>query len=301
MQQVQRRWFDSLLAWYFVIVWGSGFVATKVGLQYAAPFTFLTLRYAFGLACLIPLVLALRPRWPTSRAEFGHVLAAGLLMHAANLGGSHYAQYLGMSAGVTALILAVQPLLTALIVSRWMSERLSARQWLGVALGLAGVALVVWHKIDIRAVTWTSLAAVGFSLAAITAGTLYQRVFCPRVDLYGAALLQFAISLAVLAPLAWIVEGMQVRWAWQLFAAIAFLVILASILAVNALHTLMRHGEATRVTSLMYLTPVFAVVLELLMFGVMPTPLSLAGIAIACLGVAMVTWKKLPAAAMAAD
>ena len=88
MQQVQRRWFDSLLAWYFVIVWGSGFVATKVGLQYAAPFTFLTLRYAFGLACLIPLVLALRPRWPTSRAEFGHVLAAGLLMHAAHLGGS---------------------------------------------------------------------------------------------------------------------------------------------------------------------------------------------------------------------
>ena len=301
MQKPRRRWFDSLLAWYFVSVWGSGFIATKVGLQYAAPFTFLTLRYVFGLVCLIPLVLVLRPAWPASRAELAHILVAGLLMHAANLGGSHYAQYLGMSAGITALILAVQPLLTAIIVSRWMSERLAARQWLGVALGLAGVALVVWHKIDIRAVTLASVLAVGFSLLAITAGTLYQRAFCPTVDLYSAALLQFAISLAVLGPLAWAVEGMQVRWAWQLFAAIAFLVILASILAVNVLHTLMRHGEATRVTSLMYLTPIIAVVLELLMFGVVPTPLSLAGIAVTCMGVAMVAWKKDAPAAAAVD
>ena len=292
MQNPGRRRLDSLLAWYFVSIWGSGFIATKVGLQYAAPFTFLTLRYTFGLACLVPLALVLRPRWPASRAELAHILVAGLLMHAANLGGSHYAQYLGMSAGVTALILAAQPLLTALVASRWMNQHLTARQWLGVALGLAGVALVVWHKIDIRALSWASLAAVGCSLVAITAGTLYQRAFCPRVDLHSAALLQFAISLAVLAPLAWTVEGMQVRWAWQLFAAIAFLVIFASILAVNALHTLMRHGEATRVTSLMYLTPVFAVALELLMFGVIPTPLSLAGIAVTCLGVAMVAWQK---------
>jgi drug/metabolite transporter (DMT)-like permease len=291
MQIPRRRWLDSLLAWYFVCVWGSGFIATKAGLQYAAPFTFLTLRYAFGLACLIPLALLLRPRWPDSRAELGHILVAGLLMHAANLGGSHYAQYLGMSAGVTALILAVQPLLTALVVSRWMHQRLAPRQWLGVVLGLAGVVLVVWHKVDIRAVGLASLAAVGVSLAAITAGTLYQRVFCPHVDLYGAGLLQFAISLAAVAPLAWALEGMQVRWAWQMFAAIVFLVIFASILAVNVLHTLMRHGEATRVTSLMYLTPVIAVVLELLMFGVTPTPLSLAGIAVTCLGVAMVTWR----------
>ena len=292
MQKPGLHRFDSLLAWYFVAVWGSGFIATKVGLQYAAPFTFLTLRYSFGLACLIPLVLVLRPRWPSSRAELAHILVAGLLMHAVNLGGSHYAQYLGMSAGVTALILAAQPLLTALVASRWMNQRLVARQWVGVGLGLAGVALVVWHKIDIRAVSWASLAAVAVSLVAITAGTLYQRVFCPRADLYSGALLQFAISLAVLAPLAWTVEGMHVRWAWQLFAAIAFLVILASILGVNVLHTLMRHGEAARVTSLMYLTPVFAVVLELLMFGVIPTPLSLAGMAITCLGVAMVAWQK---------
>ena len=286
-----RRWLDTLLAWYFVSVWGSGFIATKIGIQYAAPFTFLSLRFACGLLCLMPIVLIARPVWPTSRAELGHVLIAGLLMHAANLGGSHYAQYLGMSAGIAALILSVQPLLTAMIASRWMGEALISRQWLGVLLGLAGVTLVVWHKIDVQAMSAASLVAAFIALVAITAGTLYQRVFCPKVDLQAAAVLQFAISLAVLTPLAFAVEGARVRWEWPLLGSIAFLVILASILAVNALHTLMRHGEATKVTSLLYLTPIFAVVLEFLMFDVVPAALSIAGIAVTCSGVAMVAWR----------
>lgn len=291
-----RGTIDTLLAWYFVSVWGSGFIATKIGLQHAAPFTFLTLRFAFGMACLIPIVLIMRPRFPGSRRELGHVLAAGLLMHAVHLGGSHYTQYLGMSAGITALLLSAQPLLTALIASRWMGERLAARQWAGIFIGLAGVALVVWHKVDMREATVGSLIAVSVSLAAVTAGTLYQRVYCPLVDLRSAALLQFAITLAVLAPLAYAVEGMAVRWSWSLAGSIAFLVIGASILAVNALHTLMRRGQAARVTSLIYLTPVFAVALELAMFGVVPTRLALAGIVTTCLGVGLAAWRPAPAA-----
>src|SRR5690242_21867390 len=119
---------DALLAWYFVAVWGFGYVATKVGLQYAPPFTFLTLRFAFGLACLLPVVLVLRPAWPKSRAELGHLVVAGLLMHAVQLGGSHYAQYLGMSAGVSALIISCQPLVTAMIAARLLQDGLSDRQ-----------------------------------------------------------------------------------------------------------------------------------------------------------------------------
>lgn len=291
-----RGTIDTLLAWYFVSVWGSGFIATKIGLQHAAPFTFLTLRFAFGMACLIPIVLIMRPRFPSSRRELGHVLAAGLLMHAVHLGGSHYTQYLGMSAGITALLLSAQPLLTALIASRWMGERLAARQWAGIFIGLAGVALVVWHKVDMSEATVGSLIAVSVSLAAVTAGTLYQRVYCPLVDLRSAALLQFAITLAVLAPLAYAVEGVAVRWSWSLAGSIAFLVIGASILAVNALHTLMRRGQAARVTSLIYLTPVFAVALELAMFGVVPTRLALAGIVTTCLGVGLTAWRPAPAA-----
>ena len=289
---LSARAYESILAWYFVTVWGSGFLATKLGLQHAAPFTFLTLRFAFGILCLFPIVLIYKPRWPASRREFGHIIVAGLLMHAVHLSGSHYTQYLGMSAGITAVLLSIQPLLTAVIAGRWMGERLSARQWLGIAIGLAGVTLIVWHKIDVREATVGALAAVTISLAGVTAGTLYQRAFCKAVDLRAAALLQFTGTLVVLVPLAWFVEGAAVRWSWSLAGAIVFLVIGASILAVNAFHTLMRRGQATRVTSLIYLTPIFAVALELAMFGVVPTVISLTGIAITCLGVAMVSWTR---------
>jgi drug/metabolite transporter (DMT)-like permease len=279
---------DAFLAWYFVLVWGSGFLATKLGLQYAAPFTFLTLRFSFGLACLIIWTLAVRPPLPTSAREVMHIAVAGLLMHAVNLGGSHYAQYLGMSAGVTALILALQPLITALVVWRFSHEQLRPRQWLGVLLGLIGVTLVVWHKIDVRAVSTTALAAVCISLVGVTFGTLYQRKYCPRVDLRSAALIQFAVCLALLAPLGWVVEGLRVQWVWPMVAAIVFLVICGSILAVNALHTLMRRGAATKVTSLLYLTPLIAVAMEFLTFGVVPTALMVVGMVVACVGVALV-------------
>jgi drug/metabolite transporter (DMT)-like permease len=265
-------------------------VATKTGLQYAAPFTFLTLRFSFGLACLAPVVLLWRPRWPASRAELGHVAVAGLLMHAVQLGGSHYAQYLGMSAGVAALVISSQPLFTAIIASRFLREKLRPGQWLGVFTGLAGVALVVWHKLDIREVSAASLAATLVALAGVTAATLYQRTFAPAADLKAASVIQFAVSLAVLAPLAFAVEDFEVRWAWQLWASIAFLVILASILGVSALYYLLRHGEATRVTSMMYLPPVFAVALEAALFKVLPGALTLLGMAVACAGVAMTVW-----------
>jgi len=284
----EAPWFDAVLAWYFVTVWGSGFLATKVGLQHAAPFTFLTLRFAFGLACVVPIVLLMQPRLPAGR-ELGHVVVAGLLMHAVHLGGSHYTQYLGVSAGITALILSAQPLITALIAVRWMGETLAARQWAGVIIGLAGVALVVWHKVDVREASAASLVAVTVALAGVTAGTLYQRTFCPLVDLRSAAAVQFAATIAVLAPLAWTFEDLRVDWSWELAGSILFLVIGASLLAVSALHTLMRRGQATRVTSLLYLTPIFAVALEFPMFGVVPSALSLAGIAVTCLGVALVT------------
>lgn len=288
----KQPWLTAALAWYFVTVWGSGFIATKIGLQYAPPFTFLTLRFLFGLACLVPILLVMRPRFPGSRAEFGHVVVAGLLMHAVHLGGSHYTQYLGMSAGITALILTAQPLITALIAVRWMGERLARRQWAGVAIGLAGVALIVWHKVDVREASAGSLVAVTVALAGVTAGTLYQRIYCPLVDLRSATFVQFIVTIAVLAPLAWWVEGFTVNWAWPMVGSIVFLVIGASILAVSALHTLMRRGQATRVTSLLYLTPIFAVALELAMFGVLPGALSLIGIAVTCLGVALAAWRR---------
>ena len=143
-----------------------------------------------------------------------------------------------------------------------------------------------------REATAGSLIAVTISLVGVTAGTLYQRIFCPAVDLRAAAFLQFAVNLLILLPLSWFIEGSPVRWSWALAGVILFLVIGASILAVNAFHVLMRRGQATRVTSLIYLTPLFPVALELLLYGIAPSLLSLTGIAITCAGVALASWQR---------
>jgi drug/metabolite transporter (DMT)-like permease len=266
-------------------------VFTKLGLQHAPPFTLLSLRFLFGLLCLLPVIALARVKWPKSPVEISHLAVAGLLMHAVQLGGSHYAQYLGMSAGVSALVLSCQPLATAFIAWRFLGERLLPGQWLGVVLGLAGVSLVVWHKVDIREVGAASLLCSLIGLAGVTAATLYQRQFSPGADLKAAALIQFAAASVVFVPLAIGVEGFPVRWAPELFVAIVFLVIFASLLGVSVLHHLMRQGEAFRVVSMMYLPPVFAVALELAMFGLLPGPLAIAGMAVACAGVAMTVWK----------
>jgi drug/metabolite transporter (DMT)-like permease len=276
---------DKLLAWFFVSVWGSGFIATKSGLQYAAPFTFLTLRFCLAIVCLLPVLLWLRPIWPNTKRAWGHVIVAGLLMHAIHLSGSHYGQYEGLAAGVVAIILAAQPLLTAMIAALVLKEAASGRQWLGIGIGLIGVLLVVWHKLDIHAMNGKSLMAVFVALIALTVGTLYQRRFLPDTDLWSAAFIQFVASLLLLAPLAIIVESAKVEWAWQLFAAMLFLVVLASILGVSALHILMRHGQATRVSSILYLPPIVAVAAEWLVYRIIPTPLTFVGMVIVCAGV----------------
>jgi drug/metabolite transporter (DMT)-like permease len=282
---------NALVAWYFVAVWGAGYIATKAGLQYAPPFTFLSLRFLFGLACLVPVLLLFRARWPRTGAAWAHLAAAGLLMHVVQLGGSHYAQYLGMSAGVAALVISCQPLVTALVAVRFLGEKLAPRQWLGVFLGLAGVVLVVWHKIDIREVTAASLAATLIALAGVTAGVLYQRVFSPNCDLKAAHAIQFAVAAAAFVPLAIVAEGFAVSWSGTLLASVAFLVIFTSLLGVSALYWLTRQGEASRVTSMMYLPAVFAVVLELALFGVTPGGIGIAGVVLTCLGVGLTVWK----------
>jgi drug/metabolite transporter (DMT)-like permease len=275
------------LAAYFVTIWGAGFVATRIALQYAAPFTYIGVRYAIAFVLAL-LAFGLRARWPRGR-QWRHAAVAGLLTHAGYLGGSHYAQRLGLSAGVTALILALQPLLTAVIVSAWLHERLGAIQKLGVVVGLAGVALVVGHRIDAGAASAASLVAIFFSLACVTAGTLYQRQFGADLDLRSAVCIHFAATAAVMLPLGWVVEGFAIEWNAAIAGSLAYHVVLASIGAYSIFHVLLRHGQATHVTSLLYFTPPVAALCEWAVFGTPPTPLMWTGMVVACLGVALVT------------
>jgi drug/metabolite transporter (DMT)-like permease len=278
-----------LLSAYFVAIWGAGYVASRAALQYAAPFTYIGVRYSIAAVLALAFALALRARWPASRSQWGHVAVAGLLSHGGYLAGSHYAQYWGLSAGVTALILALQPLVTALIAARWLGERLTARQVIGVVVGLAGVALVVAHKFDLGAITVGSLGAVAWALVCVTAGTLYQRHFGHDTDLRTSVAIHFAATAALLLPLGYLVEGFRITWNRQIAATLAYHVLPASMGAYTVFHFLMRRGQATRVTSLLYLTPPVAALCEWLLFGATPTALMLVGMVVACAGVAMVT------------
>ena len=285
------RW---LLGGYFVTVWGAGFVASRVALQYAAPFSYIGVRYTLAFVVAM-LAFGLRATWPKAPAQWAHVAVAGLLSHAGYLGGSHYAQRWGLSAGVTALILALQPLVTAVVVSRWLGEHLTRLQILGVAVGLSGVALVVSHRIDGDAISMRSLLAVGWALACVTAGTLYQRHFCATTDLRSAVCIHFAATAAIMLPLGAVFEGFAIEWRWQIAGTLAYHVVLASIGAYSILHLLLRRGQATGVTSLLYLTPPIAALCEWGVFGVLPTPVMWAGMVVACAGVAMATRTAPPA------
>jgi drug/metabolite transporter (DMT)-like permease len=278
------------LSTYFVVVWGAGFVASRIALQYAAPFSYIGVRYAIALVVAL-LAFGRHARWPRGRAEWGHVAVAGLLSHAGYLGGSHYAQRWGLSAGVTALVLALQPLLTAVVVSRWLHERLRAVQTVGIGVGLVGVVLVVGERALAGSVTPLSVVAIVCSLVCVTAGTLYQRQFCAEGDLRAAVCIHFAATALVMLPLGVVVERFAVTWNAQIAGALAYHVVLASIGAYSILHLLMRHGQATGVTSLLYLTPPVAAIVEWLVFQSAPTATMWLGMAIACVGVAMTTWR----------
>ena len=271
----------------FVVLWSTGFIGARLGLPHAEPLTFLTLRYVAVLALMLPLALVLRASWPASRAQVLHIAIAGLLMQGTYLGGVFCAVHAGMSAGVVALIVGMQPLLTAAAAGRLLGERISPLQWCGLALGLAGVTLVVWQKMSLHGLSAGSLLLALGALAGITLGTLYQKRFCPAFDLRTGSVIQFTAALAVTLPLAFGFETMQVQWTGEFLFALGWLVLVLSVGATTMLFRLIRRGAATRVTSLFYLTPAVTAVMAWLMFGETLGMTAVFGMAIAVAGVAM--------------
>ncbi|WP_226797493.1 DMT family transporter [Cupriavidus necator] len=286
-------WVASM-PWLFVLIWSTGFIVAKYGMPYAEPMTFLFLRFAGVVVLMVPFVLLARvplPRLPgkakTDWRAVGHIAVAGLLLQTGYLGGVWAAIKLGMPAGVSALIVGMQPILTALIATR-MGERIGARQWLGLLLGIAGVALVVANKLGASGLTPASLALAGGALLSITVGTVYQKHFCPVFDLRMGSVIQFAAAALACVPFMFLFETRAVQWSAAMFGAMAWSVVALSIGAISLLFLLIRQGAATKVSSLMYLTPPTTAVMAWLLFGERFPPLAAAGMVLAALGVALV-------------
>jgi drug/metabolite transporter (DMT)-like permease len=276
----------------FVLLWSTGFVGAKYGLPYAEPFTFLAVRLATAAVLLAVIALALRSDRPRSRAQFGRASVAGLLLHAGYLGGVFYGISVGVPAGVAAVVVSLQPVLTAVVAARVLGERPSRRQWLGLALGVAGVALVVGPGIaaagSAEPLPPDGLAACLVALASGTLGTVYQKRHGDGIPLVSGTAVQYAAAAVLLFAVAASTEDMSIRWTPQFVAAFVWLVVGLSLGAVLLLLLLLRRGTAAGVSSLFYLVPPATAVEAYLLFGERVSVLSMAGIAVTALGVALV-------------
>ena len=276
----------------FVLIWSTGFVVARFGMPHAPPLGFLTLRYALSVLAFGVWIAVVRAAWPRGRAQWAHLGVAGVLMHAGYLGGVWMAVKAGIGAGTVSLIIGLQPVLTALWFSaRGSTQAVAARQWLGLTLGLAGLLLVVGHKLGVGEVTPWNLALALTALTSITAGTLYQKHFVQPCDVRTANTVQLGAALLVTAPLAWLENG-----AWQmhpeLVGAMAWSVLALTLGGSSLLYLLIQRGAATRVASLMYLVPPCTAVLAWALFGEALGPGALAGFALAAAGVWLVVQRS---------
>lgn len=269
----------------FVVLWSTGFIGAKLGLPDCEPLTLLSLRYAAVLVLMGAVALATRAPWPADRMQWLHIGVSGLLIHAVYLGGVFTAIRLGLPAGVTALVVGLQPVLTALGAGLFLRERVGATQWAGLALGLAGVVLVVANKVAGGPSAASLLVPAVIALVGITAGTLYQKRFCASFDLRTGSVIQFLPCLAVTALAASQTETMVVHWTPAFVFALGWLVLVLSVGAVSLLNVLIRSGSAVNVASLFYLTPPTTALIAWAMFGETLTGLALAGMALAVAGV----------------
>jgi drug/metabolite transporter (DMT)-like permease len=275
----------------FVLIWSTGFIVARYGMPLAPPMTFLALRFAFSILCFLPWIMLAGVSWPVGRVQWLHLSVTGVLMHGGYLGGVWAAVKAGMGAGLIALIVGLQPVLTAF----WHSVsggRISLRQWAGLLLGFAGLVLVVSRKFGAgsEADAFNTALAI-FALLSITAGTLYQKRFVTRCDVRSANTVQLLAALAVTLPIA-LLEPESVRWNGQFVGALAWSVLVLTLGGSSLLYLLIQRGAATVVSSLLYLVPPTTALMAWLLFSEPVTAVTLAGTALTAVGVSLVVARR---------
>jgi drug/metabolite transporter (DMT)-like permease len=268
----------------FVLLWSTGFIAAKYGLPYAPPYAFLAWRFALVAGLMTVVALATRAAWPKSAREYADVAIVALLVHALYLGGVFVSLDGGMAAGTSAMLVGLQPLLTVVLAHFWMKESVSARQWMGLALGLAGVYFVVRHKIDFSG-DLRGLVPSAVALTGISVGTLYQKRRCAHIDLRSGSAVQFTVCALVFIPLTLALDTRAVQWTGDFVFALSWSVLVLSVGAITLLYWLLRHGAAANVARLFYLVPPVTALEAYLLFGETLDAWALIGMVLICLGV----------------
>ena len=278
------------MPWVFVLIWSTGFVVARLGMPHAPPLGFLAIRFALSVLCFGVWIALAGAAWPRSRRQWAHLAATGVLMHAGYLGGVWAAVKAGLGAGTVALVVGLQPVLTAIWLTRGERSkraRVSAVQWLGLGLGLAGLVLVVWRKLGIGEVTAANFALAIFALLAITIGTLYQKRFVAPCDVRTANAIQLFAAFMVSLPFA-LLEPEPIVWHPEMVIAMAWSVLVLTLGGSSLLYLLIQRGAATTVTSLMYLVPPCTALMAWALFGEAFTPTMVVGMLLTVGGVALV-------------
>ena len=273
----------------FLVLWASGFIGAKFGMPYAEPMTFLFARMAAVVVLIGMIVLVTRPPWPDG-AGIKHSAMTGLFVHGCYLGGVFVALDQRLPAGLVALVVSLQPVLTSTVANRLLGEKVIPRQWLGLGLGIVGVYFVVHGHTEGEA-TPMAWAAATFALFGMTVGTLYQKRFGRNIDWRTGFLIQYAAAAALFAIAALLFETRVVHWTYELVFALAWLVFALSFGAIWLLYFLIRRAAATRVVSLFYLTPPITALMAWVAFDERLTFVSLVGMTICVVGVALVNWR----------
>ena len=273
----------------FLILWSAGYAVAKVGLQYSEPMTLLTLRFGFVVIIMAVAFVIIRPPLPDKPVDWAHLAVVGFLIQSVYFGFSYIAFRAGVAAGTVALLMSLQPILVALLAPTWTGEAIGWRRWVGLFLGLFGTAVVIVARSDIEPPSLFGFVAAFFALLGITSGSLWEKRFGLNHHPITANLIGFTMGLVGVVPAMLLLEDMQVTWTWEFTAALAYLVIGNSVIAVGLLLAMIRAGDVSSVSALFFLVPPLAALLAWFMLGEIMPPVAWLGMIIAAAGVYLAT------------
>lgn len=275
----------------FLFLWSGGYVVAKVGLVYSPPLTLLVLRYACVVALMAVLFLFLRPALPKTAKDWGHVAMVGVLMQSVYFGMCYIAFMNGVAAGTVALMMSLQPILVAIIAPSWSNEHTSIRQWGGLILALLGTAIVIIARSEVGPAPIFGLVCAVLGLAGITFATLWEKRFGVTHHPVTTNLIGYTAGLLGVLPFMLWLETPDVNWTWSFAGALAYLVIGNSLIAVGLLLAMIRAGQVSKVSALLFLVPPLAALMAWVVLDEIMPPIAWLGLIMAGAGVFLATRK----------